>query len=392
MKIAQLSTRYPPATGGVERHVREISGRLGRRGHTVDVLTSDLLSEFPWQRLPASVPRSERTEFGSIRRLPVRSLPGPLHYPFFRGLDEALRETGADLTHVHTYGTHQLTVAARAHRQRGSRFVLTAHFHPITSIAGGWLRHRLRAYYDRRVGGPFVAEAARLVVQSREEERLVRSLGFPLPPIEIVPPGYTPLPTAVSPEELLRRTGLTGPYFVFLGRLASNKGLVELVQAFAPIARRSPELTLALVGPDGGFAGRVDAMARELGIERQVRRLGFIAEEELVAAALKGARALVLPSEYEAFGLVLLEALGEGTPVIATRVGAVPEFIEDGRAGWLVPAGDVAALTGALEAAWADPALAARLGSFGQEHVVPRFGWETVVDRLEALYRAALAD
>ncbi|EQD75263.1 Glycosyl transferase, group 1 domain protein, partial [mine drainage metagenome] len=107
----------------------------------------------------------------------------------------------------------------------------------------------------------------------------------------------------------------------------------------------------------------------------------------LLAAAMTEAEALVLPSEYEAFGLVLLEALAHGTPVIASRVGGIPEFIEPERSGLLVPPGDAAALTDAMEQLRSDPARARQWGRYGREEVVPRYTWEACADRLDALFR-----
>ncbi len=388
MKVAQLSTRYPPGPGGVERHVAEIAPRLAARGHRVEVFTTELYREFPWEELPPSVPREEATAFGAVHRLPAWSLPGELHYTFFRGLDARLRATRPDVVHAHTYGTHQASVAARLERRTGTPFVLTAHFHPIWSIEGGWFRRRLRSTYDRFLAGPVLGRAARLIVQTREEERLVRELGVALPPVTIVPPGYTPAPEPGPGERgFATRHGVAGPYVLFVGRLASNKGLVRLVEAFAPLARREPGAALVLVGADGGVATSVDARARELGISGSVRRLGFLASEGELAAAYREARVAVLPSDYEAFGLVLLEALAQGTPVVASRVGGIPEVVEDGRSGLLVPPGDTAALRDALERVWADPELARRLGDTGRREVVPRYSWEALADRLSEVYR-----
>ncbi|EQD79241.1 glycosyltransferase (group 1), partial [mine drainage metagenome] len=164
MKIAQVSTRFPPGPGGVERHVAEIAPRLGARGYRVEVFTSDLFREYPWEHLPASVAREEVRPYGHLHRLPVVSLPGPFHYPFFRGLGAALARERPDLVHVHTFGTHQVAVARRYGRRTGTPFVLTAHFHPIWSIEGGWIRHRIRGFYDRRLADPIVRDAARVIV------------------------------------------------------------------------------------------------------------------------------------------------------------------------------------------------------------------------------------
>jgi glycosyltransferase involved in cell wall biosynthesis len=387
VKVAQVSTRFPPGPGGVERHVAEVAEGLGSRGHSVDVYTTELYSEFPWQRLPASVPREETRAFGRVHRLPTHSLPGALHYPFIRGLPSALARDRPDLVHVHTFGTHQVALARRYGRRSGTPFVLTAHFHPIWSIEGGWLRHRIRSFYDRYLAGPIVHDAARVIVQTHEEERLLRVLRLDLPRVTIVPPGYSPLRASSAPGTFRSQYGIPGPYLLFVGRLASNKGLLPLVDAFADLTRRHAEATLVLVGTDGGMRSRVEARAQALGLGAKLRLLGHVADESVLADAYAGARATVLPSEYEAFGLVLLESLAQGTPVVASRVGGIPEFVEDGRAGLLCPPGDASALAAALNRLWEDETLARELGRYGREQVVPKYTWSRVVDGLEQVYR-----
>jgi glycosyltransferase involved in cell wall biosynthesis len=391
VRVAQLATRYPPGPGGVERHVHELVPRLAARGHTVDVFTSDLYREFPWQRLAADVPREETLPAGTVHRLPVWSLPGELHYTFFRGLEDALARFRPEIVHAHTYGTNQVAVARRHRRRHGTPFVLTAHFHPIDSIEGGWLRHRIRGFYDRRLAGPVVASAARVIVQTRAEGRLLESLRLPLPPLEVIPPGYTPLPPAPPTSAVAREQfGVEGPFLLFVGRLASNKGLLDLADAFAPLARKDPAATLVLVGEDGGMAAKVDARARALGIAAQIRRVGYVRDDARLSALYREARATVLSSEYEAFGLVLLESLAQGTPVVATRVGGIPEFVEDDRSGLLVPPRDPSSLAAALERIWTDPALGRRLGAYGQREVVPRFAWDDIAARVDRLYGEVL--
>ncbi len=390
MKLAQISTRYPPGPGGVERHVAILSAQLGQRGHRVRVLTSDLRREFPWERLDPSVPRREATAFGSVERIRAWSLPGGLHYPFLPGLERALGQGEEVIVHVHTYGTHQVAVAERHRRRTGVPFVLSTHFHPITSMHGGAFRRRLRAYYDHRIGGPHLRRASRLIVESHEEERLIAGLGFPLPPVRIVPPGYTPLPPPLPPGTFAERYGIPGPYVLFVGRLAPNKGLLTLVEAFRSLAEHDPEASLVLVGADGGMDRAISARVRALGLERRVYRVGHVEDDALLATSLRDARLFVLPSEYEAFGLVLLEALAQGTPVIASRVGGIPEFIEDERAGLLVPPGDTKHLGEALGRLWSEPETARAMGRYGRETTVPRYSWEVVAAQLEQIYEEVL--
>ena len=392
MKVAQLSTRFPPGPGGVERHIAELAPRLHARGHTVEVFTSDLYREFPLQRLPPDVPRTEMTNWGVIHRLPAWSLPGELHYPFFRRLPRALEEFRPDLLHAHTFGTNHSAKAARYARRHGVPFVLTAHFHPIWSIEGGWLRHRIRGFYDRRLALPVLEAASRVIVQSDEELRLLQSLRIPLPPVTILPPGYSPLPAPRDGDPAFaERHGIPGPYVLFVGRLASNKGLLELVDAFATLRAEHPEAHLVLVGEDAGMSPQVRVRARAREVERAVHIIGHVADDRDLAAAYRGARALALPSEYEAFGLVLLEALAEGIPVVASRTGGIPAFIPDGKAGLLVPPRSPVELAAALERLWSDPAFASQLGRYGREEVVPRYTWDGLADQLNAVYREVTA-
>ncbi len=387
MRIAELATRFPPGPGGVERHVEEIARRFARRGDDVTVLTSDLYREFPWQRLAPDVPRTERRDGVTVRRLGVWSLPGELHYPFFRGLGAALAETRPDVVHAHTYGTYQAAVARRFGRRSGTPYVLTAHYHPIWSIEGGWFRHRLRGFYDRALAGPIVRDAACVIVQTREEERLLRAPGISLPRVEIVPPGYTPLPSPPAGDRPFAAAfGIGGPYLLFVGRLASNKGLLPLVAAFERLARHDVTSRLVLVGEDGGMRSRVEEEVRRRGLTDRVHLTGFVGDERLLASAFREARLSVLPSEYEAFGLVLLESLAQGTPVVASRVGGIPEFVPDGEAGRLVPPADAAALGAALVDLWDDEATRRRMGAFGRDRVVPLYTWDRLVERLRTIF------
>ncbi|HYA54852.1 MAG TPA: glycosyltransferase family 4 protein, partial [Thermoplasmata archaeon] len=256
------------------------------------------------------------------------------------------------------------------------------------SIEGGWLRHRIRGFYDRWIAGGVVREASRIIVQTHEEERLLRSLRIELPPLEIIPPGYRPLPDPpAGAPSFSERFGIPGPFVLFVGRLASNKGLLDLAEAFAPLAAADRWAHLVVVGEDGGQREPFVAKVQKLGTAGRVHLLGHVGDDAVLASAYREARLTVLPSEYEAFGLVLLESLAAGTPVVASRVGGIPEFIEDGKAGLLVPPKTPKALAEAIARIWNEPELARRFGEYGRDQVVPRYQWDSLVDRLDRLYR-----
>ncbi|MCI4328756.1 MAG: glycosyltransferase, partial [Thermoplasmata archaeon] len=88
-----------------------------------------------------------------------------------------------------------------------------------------------------------------------------------------------------------------------------------------------------------------------------------------------------------AFGLVLLEALAQGTPAVASRVGGIPEFLEDGKAGRLVPPNEPVGLANAILTLWDDETTRKKFGAYGRDVVVPKYSWERVVDELERIFR-----
>jgi len=159
--------------------------------------------------------------------------------------------------------------------------------------------------------------------------------------------------------------------FVCVGRLTEQKGQLLLLDAVGALAARGIAIELVLAG-DGPMRVPIEHRIRELALGDRVRITGWISNE-VVRRELLGARALVLPSFAEGLPVVLMEALAMGRPAISTFVAGIPELVEDGQNGWLVPAGSVAALVSALEHALAaTPIELGRMGRAGAEAVARR--------------------
>jgi glycosyltransferase involved in cell wall biosynthesis len=191
-----------------------------------------------------------------------------------------------------------------------------------------------------------------------------------------------------GPEDGRRRARtLTGceRYVLALGAVEPRKDLPLLVRAFDRVAMRRPDVGLVIAGPDGwGTDALGQAIARARHAER-IGRAGFVEGPERLGL-LAGAAALAYPSVYEGFGLPPLEAMTEGTPVVATAAGAVPEVCGD--AALIVPVGDEEALAEALGAVLDDGACAASLVTRGRARAAA-FTWERSADSLLALYEDA---
>jgi len=172
---------------------------------------------------------------------------------------------------------------------------------------------------------------------------------------------------------------------VHVSNFRAVKRVPDVVAIFAGVLAKRPA-RLALVG-DGPELGKVEAFAEQLGIRQHV---DFLGERHDVRGVLAEADLFLMPSASESFGVAALEAQAMGIPVIASRVGGLPEVIAHGETGLMFPAGDVVAMTrGALELL-ADPTRLAVMGVEARRHAVERFEMEAVLDRYEALYRRAL--
>jgi glycosyltransferase involved in cell wall biosynthesis len=160
-------------------------------------------------------------------------------------------------------------------------------------------------------------------------------------------------------------------YLLVVGRLRIRKGVDVLLAAMPELLRRHPAARLLIAG-DGEHRASLERAAAALGLGEAASFLGRV-DGGRVRRLLRGAAALVVPSIYEGMPLVVLEAMEAAVPVVASRVSGIPEVVEDGLTGWLVPAEEPAALAVALAAALDDPGEARRRGAAGRQRLRQRF-------------------
>jgi len=171
-----------------------------------------------------------------------------------------------------------------------------------------------------------------------------------------------------------------------VGRLIEQKGYTYALQAFALLERDFPAAQLVLIG-DGPLKTPLHAEARRLGLARRVHFMGWRAD---AAALMAGLDVFVMPSLWEGFGLVLLEAMASGLPIVATAVSAIPEIVVEGETGLLVPPRDPAALAAALRVLLADPALARHFGLLGEDRLEEHFSADGMITAVVEWYHALL--
>ena len=388
MKIVHVTLRFD-APGGVETTVREVTRRLAAQGEEVEVYASDLVDESGWVRGTEFRPVVDGVP---VRRFPVlrrpllqlgsgaRALRG-VSLPVMPGLVDALCESGADVIHAHSHRYGHVLQAAAVARQCRIPLVVSTHYHPADRRETAFKKGLLRCQ-DVAFGMTGYRVARALVAESELEAGLVGEFA-PADRIRVIPPGIDLAAWASASEDRTGDLDLPDRYLLFVGRIASNKGLAFLFDAFARLA--APERPpLVLMGPDWGERAALEHRARALGLDRDLRWLGTVPDVATYRGVVRRALALVLPSEWEAYGLVLLDAMAAGTPIVATAVGGIPEVLDHGRAGRIVPYGDVTALAAALRNAVGD-----RTGELvrvaGER--VRSFDWSVSVDRHRQLYR-----
>lgn len=383
-RVVQACIRYPPARGGAETHVHAVATRLKRRGHDVAVYTSDLKTEFPMERLDGAYAEVDGVP---VRRFEARSMPGAFHYVTYPAMKGALLADRADIYHAHSYGYPHTHLAAKAAARHGRPFVYTPHFHPPYSTTGGRTRKTLRSVYDSALGRrPFRAADLVIAVSSAELQWM-----RPMIPLDT---RTTVIPNGIDLKDFegdgdgrafRERHGVHGPMLLYTGRLAGNKRLDTVIALMPDLLKEFPDLTFVAVGEDHGMGRSWRELAERLDVKDHVRFLGHVERAELVEA-YRACDAFVLPSDYEAFGIVLLEAMACGKPCVATRVGGVVDIIRHQETGLLVEFGDKEALKEALTSLLGDHVARRELGGAARASVGREFDWDAVVGRIEAEY------
>ena len=178
------------------------------------------------------------------------------------------------------------------------------------------------------------------------------------------------------------------PTILHISNFRPLKRVDRVIDVFAGVRSRVQDVRLRLVG-DGPELPRALARAQQLGVADAVETTGVVDD---VAPLLLRSDLLLLPSEIESFGLVALEAMASGLPVVASRTGGLPEVVPDGEAGYLIDPTDTDGMVSAASRVLSDGGLRDRLGAAGRDHAIRHFSSERIVPLFEALYRRMLGE
>ena len=277
--------------------------------------------------------------------LPWKAYGRCLRQNFDRGLRSALLGWDGDLLLEDELNHPSLLVLNRSlHRTRRVPMISIVH-HLRSSELHPRIAHQVYRWVERS----YLRSVDGFLFNSPATRRAVEELiGGPAEGF-VVTPGGDRLGPGPGEEEILRRCETVGPLRVlFVGNIILRKGLHVLIEALGTIPGDQWRLTIVGGrGMDPAYATSVDRMIASRGLQGKVRMLGQL-DDAFLAAALREHHVLAVPSEYEGFGIVYLEAMGFGVVPIGSRAGGAAEIIEHERSGLLVPAGDARALAAAI--------------------------------------------
>ena len=379
MRIVLISPEYPPGThtGGIGTNTATVARALARRGHDVRVVTRG--------------PGDEYADEGvSVLRLDRRWLPSPVaeHLLANRQIAAAARRFHPDIVQAPEYEGEAWWLARWSEIPIVTRLATPTY---VLAELNRWEPSRRRALVQRLERSQARRSAAVIAPTRSIAERVGGDWRLPAELVEIVPnpidlEGIDRAGAGAPPFELPAR------YVVFIGRLERRKGLEALGPALASVLRSDAELHAVLIGRDPGEEGGElmrrfrDAVAP---VSERVHVLGELPREQALPVVAR-ADLVVLPSLWESFGYVCVEAMALGRPVVASGVGGFAEIVDDGQDGWLVPPGDPTALAEAIARHVRDRDGLRRIGEAARQRA-RAFDEQTVVDELVSLYERVLA-
>lgn len=391
-------------TGGMNVYVRDLSRELGRRGIAVDCFTRSQNPNLP----------SISAKLGPNGRV-IHLTAGPEapydknliadHLPeFTQGVLDFARREGLHYDVIHSH--YWLSGLAARNLARAWNAPILHMFHTLGQMKNSVAASPQEWETERRIRGEeeVMAIADRLVAATPlERAQMVWLYGADAAKIDVVPCGvnldlFAPIPQ----DEAKQVLGLPPERCVilFVGRIEPLKGIDTLLRAIALLAPEMPcwrdELSVVIIGgaPGAGIdqanaeLARLERLRAELGIEDLVTFQGAQDQDTLVYY-YSAAEMTVMPSHYESFGMVALESMACGTPVVASRVGGLAFNVQDGRTGFLIPSGDAEMLASRLRLLLKDRELREKLSRQAREWA-GRYGWPVIADQMLELYEQAL--
>ena len=396
MKILFTVSHFFPSIGGLENHCLNLGKKLIEKQHKVDVFSSNLIGFKPTpfkkkfmiegMNVYKFTPFSFLVPYAVPTRWTISFTPTMIP-TFFRKVKDY------SIIHSHGFAFFQSDLSALACSTSKKPFILTIHgFHPDIWKDDPVKEIKLMPYY--KTIGQWTLEKAAAIIALTKHEKIILENNFNISSkkICIIPNGINlqklnSLKNEIDQdqEKLLSELDFNEDVITYIGRISKDKGLQHLILSVPKILEEFPKTKFLFVGQDWGYKKELIRLAEKLGIKKHIYFFGRVSNKKIVKI-LSLSDVIVNPSRYEGFGIIFLEAMAFGKPIVATKVGGVPFIVEDGVTGILVDYGDSQSIFGAICQLLDNPNLKRKMGHKGQIKV-KNYDWKIIAVEIEKLYK-----
>ena len=389
MKILMLSWEYPPrVVGGISRVVHDLSHKLVNSGHDVTVVTYK----------DGNVPYFEDDNGVAVYRVDNFMISPnnfidwimQLNFNMIAKTGEIIAEKGKfDVIHAHDW----LTAYAGKTLKHAYNTPLVSTIHATEAGRNSGIRGEMQKYIND-TEWMLTYESSEVIVNSHYmKNELQRLFGLPYEKINVVPNGVnlTLFNDVEKDYDFRRRFAMDNEKIIlFMGRLVYEKGITTLISAMPKILSNYHDAKLIIAGK-GGMIDELRAQVNYLGLGNKVYFTGYLGSKD-VQKMYKCADVAVFPSTYEPFGIVALEGMLSGTPVVVSDVGGLNEIVEHGVNGMKSYAGNANSLADSILSLLFNPDLCAKVTKNAKEKVKKEYNWTKITEETHFAYEKAIAE
>jgi len=381
MKICMLTWEFPPRiVGGIARHCYGLAKALTHSGHEVHVITLDFPGTPSYEEVDGVKVYRTATELGHPNFVTWALL---FNHFMEKRVADLNQLVSFDLVHVHDWLTAPVGVSFKHYTKKP--MVVTVH---STEYGRSGL-HTPESYSIDGIEWWSTYEASKVIVTSSSMKReICEHFRLPQEKVEIIPNGIdlTRYWASVDRWSVRSRYGVqpNEKLVLCVGRLVPQKGIEHLIRAVPIITRHYPEAKFIIVG-DGWLKDHLEGVAQSTRHRWKIKFTGFLPDQEVVALTTS-ADVLVVPSVYEPFGIVALEGMAAGVPVVVSQVGGLAEVIAHDRTGVFVYPEKPESIAWGVGRVLSDPGHAMWLTQNAREMIQKTYSWETIAMKTVKVY------
>lgn len=383
MKVCKLSWEFPPrVVGGIARHCEGLAKALVQQNHEVHLFTLDFPGSPNYEEMDGVKVYRASTELGHPNFLTWVLL---FNHFLAKRMADVSQSVDFDVIHVHDWLAAFSGISFKHYLKKP--MVLTVHSTEVGRAQG---LHSPDSFSINGIEWWATYEADRVIVCSQSMKNEICShFNLPLDKVDVIPNAIdqTKYQTSVDRGSVRQRYGVGyGEKLILcVGRLVPQKGIEYFIRAIPSIAKRYPEAKFIIVG-EGWSRDILEAEAQSSGHAKKIRFTGFASDQEVINL-MTSADVLVVPSVYEPFGIVALEGMATGVPVVASKVGGLSEVIEHDRTGLFVYPRSPESIAWGIDQVLSDPDHAKWLTENAKEKLHKAYSWEAVAMKTVEVYR-----